>query len=190
MERACAGAVWRVERAPTMPGAPPMHGGRAQGATTLILVDKPGAAQSSFRFGGIGAPRVDQRLLRAAGAEHRARRIVHEPAQPESPRERKAIPTARARGSDFVATAGPFTASAEVVTAKTDSALIEFMKELRAIRDTVPTRRAGEGQAVSPARPARRLRDDRRHCEPASSARDLRHSARLLRSPPCRTSAP
>jgi predicted Zn-dependent peptidase len=33
---------------------------------------------------------------------------------------------------------GPFTASAEVVAAKTDSALIEFMKELRAIRDTIP----------------------------------------------------
>ena len=35
-------------------------------------------------------------------------------------------------------TPGPFTASAEVVAAKTDSALIEFMKEVRAIRDTVP----------------------------------------------------
>jgi len=35
--------------------------------------------------------------------------------------------------------AGPFTASAEVVAAKTDSGLIEFMKELNAIRDTVPT---------------------------------------------------
>jgi predicted Zn-dependent peptidase len=35
--------------------------------------------------------------------------------------------------------AGPFIASAEVVTAKTDSALTEFLKELRAIRDTVPS---------------------------------------------------
>ena len=34
---------------------------------------------------------------------------------------------------------GPFTASAEIVAAKTDSGLIEFMKELNAIRDTVPT---------------------------------------------------
>jgi predicted Zn-dependent peptidase len=34
---------------------------------------------------------------------------------------------------------GPFTARAEIVAAKTDSALIEFMKELRSIRDTVPT---------------------------------------------------
>jgi len=34
--------------------------------------------------------------------------------------------------------AGPFTASAEVVAAKTDSGLIEFMKELNAIREAVP----------------------------------------------------
>lgn len=34
--------------------------------------------------------------------------------------------------------AGPFTASAEVVAAKSDSALVEFMKELSSIRDTVP----------------------------------------------------
>src|SRR5918997_3541558 len=35
-------------------------------------------------------------------------------------------------------TAGPFTASAEVTAAKTDSSVIEFMKELRRIRDTIP----------------------------------------------------
>jgi predicted Zn-dependent peptidase len=34
--------------------------------------------------------------------------------------------------------AGPFTAQAEVTGTKTDSALFEFMKELKAIRDTVP----------------------------------------------------
>jgi zinc protease len=34
--------------------------------------------------------------------------------------------------------AGPFIASAEIVAAKTDSALLEFMKELNAIRQSVP----------------------------------------------------
>jgi predicted Zn-dependent peptidase len=34
--------------------------------------------------------------------------------------------------------AGPFVAQAEVVAGKTDSALVEFVTELRAIRDTVP----------------------------------------------------
>lgn len=33
---------------------------------------------------------------------------------------------------------GPFSADAEVVSAKTDSSLLQFMHELRAIRDTVP----------------------------------------------------
>ena len=33
---------------------------------------------------------------------------------------------------------GPFQARAEIVAAKTDSALVEFMRELDAIRDTVP----------------------------------------------------
>ena len=36
-------------------------------------------------------------------------------------------------------TAETFTVAAEVVSAKNDSAFIEFMKELRAIRDTVPS---------------------------------------------------
>jgi predicted Zn-dependent peptidase len=40
---------------------------------------------------------------------------------------------------DMRQSAGPFTASAEIVAAKTDSSLVEFMKELNAIRDTVPT---------------------------------------------------
>lgn len=35
--------------------------------------------------------------------------------------------------------AGPFIASAEVTAAMTDSSLIEFMKELRAIGDTIPS---------------------------------------------------
>uniref|UniRef100_UPI0013D904E4 M16 family metallopeptidase n=1 Tax=Stenotrophomonas maltophilia TaxID=40324 RepID=UPI0013D904E4 len=34
--------------------------------------------------------------------------------------------------------AGPFTASAEIATANTDSALFEFMKELNAIRTPLP----------------------------------------------------
>src|SRR5690606_14427121 len=33
---------------------------------------------------------------------------------------------------------GPFVARAEIVAAKSDSALIEFFKELRGIRETVP----------------------------------------------------
>ena len=39
---------------------------------------------------------------------------------------------------DMRRSAGPFTASAEIVGNKTDSALVEFMKELNAIRESVP----------------------------------------------------
>src|SRR5947208_14804572 len=39
---------------------------------------------------------------------------------------------------DMRRSAGPFLASAEIVTAKSDSALIEFMKELKRIREAVP----------------------------------------------------
>lgn len=42
---------------------------------------------------------------------------------------------------DMRRAAGPFTASAEIVSAKTDSALLEFLKELNGIRQSVP---AGE----------------------------------------------
>ena len=112
---------------------------QAPKATTLVLIDKPGAAQSSFRLGGIGVPRSTRRLLRAPGAEHDPRRIVHEPAQPEPARDARLHVRRGLRLLDAPRSAGPFTASAEVVSAKTDSALIEFMKELRAIRDTVPS---------------------------------------------------
>ena len=42
------------------------------------------------------------------------------------------------RTADMRRAAGPFTAQAEIVSAKSDSALIEFMKELNNIRQTVP----------------------------------------------------
>lgn len=107
------------------------------GGTTVYLIDKPGAAQSSFRIGSIGVPRstkdyfaltvmntilggsftsrLNQNLRETHGYTYGARSIF-----------------------DMRRAAGPFTASAEIVAAKTDSGLIEFMKELNAIRDTVP----------------------------------------------------
>jgi hypothetical protein len=33
------------------------------GATTIYLIDKPGAAQSSFRIGAVGVPRSTKDLL-------------------------------------------------------------------------------------------------------------------------------
>jgi zinc protease len=107
-------------------------------ATTLVLIDKPGAAQSSFRIGGIGAPRSTkdyfalQVLNTILGGSFTSRLN-------QNLRETKGYTYGAGSNFSMRRLAGPFTASAEVVSAKSDSALLEFMKELRAIRDTVPT---------------------------------------------------
>lgn len=106
-------------------------------ATTLILIDKPGAAQSSFRLGGVGAPRSTgdyfalQVLNTILGGSFTSRLN-------QNLRETHAYTYGASSGFGLRRQAGPFTASAEVVSSKTDSALVQFMKELRAIRDTVP----------------------------------------------------
>jgi len=107
-------------------------------ATTLVLIDKPGAAQSSFRLGGIGAPRSTkdyfalQVLNTILGGPFSSRLN-------QNLRETKGYTYGARSGFSMRRQAGPFTASAEIVSAKSDSALIEFLKELRAIRDTVPS---------------------------------------------------
>ena len=106
--------------------------------TTLVLIDKPGAAQSSFRLGGIGAPRSTkdyfalQVLNTILGGSFTSRLN-------QNLRETKGYTYGASSGFSMRRLAGPFTASAEIVSAKSDSALVEFMKELRAIRDTVPS---------------------------------------------------
>lgn len=105
--------------------------------TTIYLVDKPGAAQSSFRIGSVGAARNTPDYFpltvmnTALGGAFTSRLN-------QNLRETKAYTYGASSGFAMRRSPGPFTASAEVVAAKTDSALIEFMKELRAIRDTVP----------------------------------------------------
>jgi predicted Zn-dependent peptidase len=107
-------------------------------ATTLVLVDKPGAAQSSFRIGGIGAARSTkdffalQVMNTMLGGSFGSRLN-------QNLREKHGYTYGANSGFSYRRSAGPFTASAEVVTAKTDSALTEFLRELTAIRDTVPT---------------------------------------------------
>jgi zinc protease len=106
-------------------------------ATTVVIVDKPGAAQSSFRVGGIGAARstsdyfpiqVMNTILGGAFTSRLNQNL----------RETHGFTYGAQSGFGLRRSPGPFFASAEVVTAKTDSALVEFMKELRAIREPVP----------------------------------------------------
>lgn len=105
--------------------------------TTIYLVNKPGAAQSSFRIGSVGVPRSTpdyfplQVMNTALGGSFTSRLN-------QDLREAKAYTYGASSRFDTRRFAGPFTARAEIVSAKTDSALIEFMRQLREIRDTLP----------------------------------------------------
>jgi predicted Zn-dependent peptidase len=106
-------------------------------ATAIYLIDKPGAPQSSVRVGSIGVPRSTQDYFAILvmntilGGAFTSRLNTNL-------RETHGYTYGAASGFSMRRWAGPFTARAEVVGAKSDSALIEFMKELRGIREAVP----------------------------------------------------
>ena len=105
--------------------------------TTIYLVDKPGAAQSSFRIGAVGVPRSTKDYFALTvmntilGGSFSSRLN-------QNLRETRGYTYGASSRFDMRRAAGPFTAAAEIVAAKTDSALLEFMKELSGIRQSVP----------------------------------------------------
>jgi zinc protease len=107
------------------------------GTTTIFLIDKPGAAQSSFRIGAVGVPRSTQDYFALTvmntilGGSFSSRLN-------QNLRETRGYTYGAGSRFDMRRAAGPFLASAEIVTAKSDSALLEFMKELNGIRQMVP----------------------------------------------------
>lgn len=107
------------------------------GVTTIYLIDKPGAAQSSFRIGEIGVPRSTKDYFALTvmntilGGSFSSRLN-------QNLREARGYTYGAGSRFDMRRAAGPFTASAEIVSAKSDSALLEFMKELNGIRQSVP----------------------------------------------------
>jgi predicted Zn-dependent peptidase len=121
-------AVWSRGTVPqaTLPAIEPLE------KRTVELVDKPGAPQTEIRIGCIGAPRATEDYYALVvmntilGGSFSSRlnmnlREVHQ--------------YTYGAGSSFTFRkfAGPFTAAASVHTAKTDSSLMEFMKELNGI---------------------------------------------------------
>ena len=105
--------------------------------TTIYLIDKPGAAQSSFRIGAVGVPRstsdyfaltVMNTILGGSFSSRLNQNL----------REARGYTYGAGSEFDMRRAAGPFLAYAEIVTAKTDSALLEFMKELKGIRQAIP----------------------------------------------------
>ncbi len=120
------------ERGPI--AAPPETAAPAPAARAVYLVDKPGAAQSVIRIGHVGIARSNPdyfalQVLNTILGDAFTSRL--------NQNLRETHGYTYGAFSQFVAwrLPGPFVASASVVTAKTDSSLIEFLKELRRIRD-------------------------------------------------------
>jgi zinc protease len=105
--------------------------------TTIYLIDKPGAPQSSVRVGAIGVARSTPDYFPLL-VMNTVLGVPFTSRLNQNLRETHGYTYGAGSRFDMRREAGPFTARAEVVATKTDSALIEFMKELRAIRDTVP----------------------------------------------------
>lgn len=132
------GALGRWERG-TVPAAAARapEAPAARSAAAVYLVDKPGAAQSEIRIGHVGAPRQSpdyyalEVMNAVLGGQFTSRINLNL-------RESKGFTYGARSGFSFDRGAGPFTASAGVFTAKTDSSLMEFMKELRDIRGGRP----------------------------------------------------
>src|SRR3989454_7101782 len=139
------------ERGP--PAAPPEAAAPPPAARTVYLVDKPGAAQSVIRIGHVGVARATpdyfalQVLNTILGGAFTSRLNQN---------LRETHGYTYGAFSQFTAgpLAGPFVASASVVTAKTDSSLIEFFKEFRRIRDeAVPHPELAQAEADITLRP-------------------------------------
>ena len=106
-------------------------------ARTIYLVDKPGAAQSSFAIGEVGPPRntpdyYSLRVMNALLGELFQSRLNH------NIREEKGYSYGVFSRFGFGRGPGAFIAAGDIVTEKTDSALIEFMRELKDIRGSRP----------------------------------------------------
>jgi len=122
------------------------EGGSAQPATvetasqvrgrTIYLIDKPGAAQSEIRIGRVGVHRLHedyfaiQVMNTILGGSFTSRLNANL-------REDKGYSYGAGSGFTMLPAAGPFIAGAAVQTDVTDKALMEFVKELRAIRESV-----------------------------------------------------
>ncbi len=102
----------------------------------VYLVDKPGAAQSQIRIGGVGAPRNSpdyfalQVLNTILGGSFTSRLN-------QNLREQHGYAYGAGSTFDMRRGPGPFVAAAGVQTDKTAAALVEFFKELQGIRQPV-----------------------------------------------------
>ena len=131
LERAFGGWASGDVPATGLPAVP------AVGRREILLVDKPGAAQSEIRIGRIAAPRLTddyyalQVLNTVLGGSFTSRLN-------QNLREEKGWTYGAGSSFGFRELAGPFLASSAVQTDVTAQALAEFFKEFDAIRQPVP----------------------------------------------------
>lgn len=125
--------AWKGTAAPrtAVPAAPQLT------ARQVILVDKPGAAQSQIRIGWVGVPRSTPdyfalRVLNTILGGSFTSRLN------QNLREEHGYSYGASSSFDMRSAAGPFYAAAGVQTDKTSEALTEFFKELDAIRKPIP----------------------------------------------------
>ena len=106
-------------------------------ATTIFLVDKPGAAQSTFAIGNPGPPRSTpdyyalQVMNTMLGGMFQSRLNANI-------REDKGYSYGVSSSFSFGKGPGSFRTGGDIVSAKSDAALLEFMKELRGISGSRP----------------------------------------------------
>jgi zinc protease len=106
-------------------------------ATTIFLVDKPGAAQSTFAIGRPGPPRNTpdyyalQVMNTMLGGMFQSRLNANI-------REEKGYSYGVTSSFGYGKGPGPFRTGGDIVTEKSDAALVEFMKELRGILGARP----------------------------------------------------
>ncbi|HEV8449690.1 MAG TPA: pitrilysin family protein [Gemmatimonadaceae bacterium] len=105
--------------------------------TTIYLVDKPGAAQSTFAIGAPG-PARDTPDYYAIRVMNEMLGVLFQSRLNHNIREVKGYSYGVFSNFAFGKGPGAFRAGGDIVTAKSDSALIEFMKELRDIRGPRP----------------------------------------------------
>jgi predicted Zn-dependent peptidase len=109
---------------------PPMPAAPATGARTIYLVDKPGAAQSQVRVGYVAVDRKTPDfypltvLNTILGGSFTSRLNM-------KLREEKGYTYGAGSGFDMRVAPGPFEAGAAVATAVTDSAVADFVEEIR-----------------------------------------------------------
>jgi zinc protease len=106
-------------------------------ATTIFLVDKPGAAQSTFAIGRPGPPRNTPDFY-ALSVMNTILGGMFQSRLNANIREEKGYSYGVNSGFAYGKGPGAFRAGGDIVTAKSDAALVEFMKELRGILGARP----------------------------------------------------